>query len=59
MGKSQLAGDRMGGTWPVDEYWWDSEAARDIARLQVLLDGGRALLIVHGTDGWRVEGIYD
>ncbi|MFD6858433.1 DNA polymerase Y family protein [Rhodococcus sp. NPDC060090] len=47
------------GPWPVDEYWWDPEAAHDIARLQVLLDGGRALLIVHRADGWRVEGVYD
>ncbi|NLU60732.1 DNA polymerase Y family protein [Rhodococcus sp. HNM0563] len=47
------------GPWPVDEYWWDPETARDIARLQVQLDGGRALLIVHGADGWSVEGVYD
>ncbi len=53
----QVAG--WAGPWPVDEYWWDPETARDIARLQVLLDGGRALLIVRGADGWKVEGVYD
>nr|WP_226438083.1 DNA polymerase Y family protein [Rhodococcus yananensis] len=47
------------GPWPVDEYWWDPDTTRTVARLQVLLDGARALLIVGGTDGWRVEGVYD
>ncbi|MEE2034389.1 DNA polymerase Y family protein [Rhodococcus chondri] len=47
------------GPWPVDEFWWDPVAARCVARMQVLLDGSRALLVIHGADGWRVEGVYD
>lgn len=47
------------GPWPVDEYWWDRAQARAVARLQVLLDGSRALLAIHTPDGWKVEGIYD
>ncbi|MDV2474776.1 DNA polymerase Y family protein [Rhodococcus zopfii] len=47
------------GPWPVDEYWWDPAAARTVARLQVLLDGSRALLVIHTSDGWKVEGVYD
>lgn len=47
------------GPWPVDEYWWDPASARHVARLQVLLDGSRALLVIFGADGWRVEGVYD
>jgi protein ImuB len=47
------------GPWPVDEYWWDPASARHVARLQVLLDGSRALLVIYGADGWRVEGVYD
>jgi protein ImuB len=33
--------------------------ARRRARLQVLTDGGSALLLTFGTDGWQVEGVYD
>ncbi|MCR8691110.1 DNA polymerase Y family protein [Rhodococcus pyridinivorans] len=47
------------GPWPVDEYWWDPAAARCAARLQVLLEESRALLVFFGADGWRVEGVYD
>ena len=47
------------GPWPVDEYWWDRAQARAVARLQVLLDGSRALLTIHTPDGWKVEGVYD
>lgn len=47
------------GPWPVDEYWWDPAQARAVARLQVLLDGSRALLVIHTADGWKVEGVYD
>ncbi|MBH0120765.1 DNA polymerase Y family protein [Rhodococcus sp. CX] len=47
------------GPWPVDEYWWDPAEARAVARLQVLLDGSRALLVIHTSGGWKVEGVYD
>lgn len=47
------------GPWPVDEYWWDTKAARCVARLQVMLDEPRVLLVLFGTDGWRAEGVYD
>ncbi|UYP17947.1 DNA polymerase Y family protein [Rhodococcus sp. Z13] len=47
------------GPWPVDECWWDPASARCAARLQVRLGEARALLVLFGADGWRVEGIYD
>jgi hypothetical protein len=33
--------------------------ARYRARLQVLTDTGAALLLLFGTAGWQVEGVYD
>ncbi len=36
-----------------------SAPARYRARLQVLTDGGAALLLTFGTGGWQIEGVYD
>ena len=36
-----------------------SAPARYRARLQVLTDTGSALLLLFGTGGWQVEGMYD
>ncbi|MDQ3405301.1 MAG: DNA polymerase Y family protein, partial [Actinomycetota bacterium] len=53
------------GPWPADERWWEPEAARRRARLQVLLlekseeDSQDALLLVRENEKWSVEGIYD
>jgi protein ImuB len=45
------------GPWPLDERWWDHGKPR--ARLQVVLDDGTALLLLHENSGWLVEGGYD
>lgn len=51
------------GPWPVEERWWDPDAARRRARLQVVLDaaeeGHAALLLACEGGRWRVEGVYD
>jgi protein ImuB len=45
------------GPWPVDGRWWEADAGR--ARMQVVLDDGAALLLVHENRRWLVEGVYD
>ena len=49
------------GPWLLDERWWSAAGApaRCRARLQVLTEGGAALLLTFGPDGWQVEGVYD
>jgi protein ImuB len=59
------------GPWPVDERWWDPEAAGQgsrSARAQVLLEGGHktgtddsgtALLLCYRQRRWYLEGIYE
>jgi hypothetical protein len=38
--------------------WWTPEATL-VARMQVVLDGGEALLLVARKGRWWVVGIYD
>jgi len=46
------------GPWPVDERWWDPDAARRLVRLQVTTDeAARLLRLVDGR--WWVEATYD
>jgi protein ImuB len=45
--------------WLVDERWWDRRRATRRARLQVLLEDQRVLLIAWSRGGWRLEGQYD
>lgn len=56
------------GPWPVHRRWWaspdrpdsdraDADGAR--ARIQVVLDDNRALLLLYTDAGWRVEGRYE
>ncbi|BBY98532.1 DNA polymerase Y family protein [Mycolicibacterium fallax] len=51
------------GPWPVDERWWDPQAASPgrTARAQVLLDGdpGVALLLCYRRKRWYLEGGYE
>lgn len=55
------------GPWPVDERWWDPEAAQGrTARAQVLLENssateesGVALLLCYRRRRWYVEGVYE
>ncbi len=45
------------GPWPLVERWWSSPRRR--AHLQVLLDGGEAMLLSAATGRWWLVGIYD
>nr|WP_245563499.1 DNA polymerase Y family protein [Longispora albida] len=47
------------GPWPVDENWWEPEIASRVARCQLVLDDGRAILTVLASGNWAVEAIYD
>ncbi|MBP2476273.1 protein ImuB [Crossiella equi] len=49
------------GPWPVEERWWQpaGEGAHRAARVQVLLEDGRALLLIRRQGTWWVEGSYD
>lgn len=47
------------GPWPADERWWDPGDGRRRARLQILLEGGGAHLLVVEQGRWRVEASYD
>lgn len=47
------------GPWPATERWWTPGAARRLARLQVALSDGRALLLAIESGRWRVEASYD
>lgn len=47
------------GPWPIDEHWWEADAARRIARFQVVgVDGSAFLMIVEGGR-WHTEAQYD
>ncbi|MFV2039069.1 MAG: DNA polymerase Y family protein [Acidimicrobiales bacterium] len=47
------------GPWPLDERWWDQERRRRRARLQVVVQGGMAFLLVIEDGHWWVEATYD
>ncbi|HEX4057006.1 MAG TPA: DNA polymerase Y family protein [Galbitalea sp.] len=51
------------GPWPVSERWWDSEAALDAHRFQIVDEQGVAWLLVltkrEGTSSWAAEARYD
>jgi protein ImuB len=49
------------GPWPVDERWWDRQAHRQLARLQIVDTAGRAFLICFDVKarGWFLEAVYD
>ncbi|WAJ46250.1 DNA polymerase Y family protein [Mycobacterium sp. Aquia_216] len=48
------------GPWPVDERWWDPDRSTGhTARVQVLLESERALLLCYRRRRWYLEGIYE
>ncbi|MCU1527337.1 MAG: polymerase family protein [Frondihabitans sp.] len=47
------------GPWSVEQRWWDTAAALDIHRFQVVDASGEAWLLVLDGDGWWAEGRYD
>jgi protein ImuB len=48
-----------GGPWTTDERFWDTQARRRHARIQVLTDTGDAHLCVLVAGQWWVEATYD
>ncbi|MFJ9446109.1 DNA polymerase Y family protein [Kitasatospora sp. NPDC101235] len=51
--------DGWTGPWPAVEYWWDQSLARRRARFQVVVGGGRALLLTVEGGAWYLEAGYD
>jgi len=47
------------GPWPVQERWWAPDEAVALARLQLGLADGRALLVAQAGDTWWLEAVYD
>jgi protein ImuB len=47
------------GPWPFDERWWDPDAHRRRARIQVVTADGAAHLLVREAGRWAVEATYD
>jgi len=41
----------------VEEGWW--HRSRRLARMQLLLEGGVAVLLAYSEGRWSLEGIYD
>lgn len=47
------------GPWPIDERWWDTDAHRRQARLQLITADGRAQLVALEAGVWRVTAHWD
>ena len=47
------------GPWLLDERWWHADRHRRSARMQVVLDDGRAVLLASQAGAWTVEASYD
>lgn len=47
------------GPWLLDERWWHRDRHRRRARMQVVLDDGRALVVACEQGSWAVEASYD
>ncbi len=46
------------GPWPIDELWWE-QAARQVARFQMVAANGSAWLLVVENNQWWLEASYD
>lgn len=47
------------GPWPVEERWWDTDAARRLARFQIVGVDGSAWLLTVENRQWWTEASYD
>ena len=47
------------GPWPVEERWWAPDETNRLARLQLGLADGRAILVAQRRGAWLLEAIYD
>ena len=50
--------DAWAGPWLLDERWWSARRPPS-ARVQIVTEGGIAMLMRFAPDGWHVEGVYD
>ncbi len=57
-GRAPAAVVGWAGPWPVWAHWWTPDATL-VARMQVVLDAGEALLLAAREGRWWVVGIYD
>lgn len=57
-GGAPLAVEEWAGPWPLNQRWWTAEATA-ASHLQVVADGGLALLLVTRAGRWWVAGLYD
>ena len=57
-GKHQRV-DTWAGPWLLDERWWSANKRPAGARVQIVTEGGVAMLLRLATGGWQVEGVYD
>ena len=58
-GTTDLLVDAWAGPWPIDELWWDPQAARQVARFQVVAVDGSAWLLLVEDGRWWVEARYE
>ncbi len=58
-GAVELLVDAWAGPWPIDELWWDPQAARQVARFQVVAVDGTAWLLLVEDGQWWVEARYE
>ncbi|MEO5838510.1 MAG: DNA polymerase Y family protein [Acidimicrobiales bacterium] len=59
---ARVGADRVvawAGPWPADERWWDDARRSRRARVQVVLDGGAAHVLVLHDGRWSIEATYD
>lgn len=47
------------GPWPLEERWWDVQAARRQARMQLITETGRAVLVVLEGGTWWLEASWE
>ena len=47
------------GPWPLEERWWDVQSARRQARMQLITESGRALLVTLESSTWWLESSWD
>ena len=59
IGSRHLDIEAWSGPWPVDERWWDGDAHRRQARLQVVASDGMAWLISLENGRWWITAGWD
>jgi protein ImuB len=59
LGARWIVVEAWAGPWCAEERWWDPEAHRRRARLQVVLKSAGAHLLALESRQWRIEASYD